>query len=117
MSPSPSGLPAPSPHIEDTEKQSFAISSISNAGSVQVFQQTAPALNHAHSLAIVTPGISASPLLADFPPSPAQNAVNQDGHQTVSSGFLMGDKSSTTEPPFEALDKSGMQVSTHFLRL
>jgi PAX-interacting protein 1 len=105
MAPSPSALAAPSPHIEDTEKQSSAISSISNAGSAQGFQQTAPALNHAQSLAIGTPGISTSPLLADFSPSPAQNTVNQDGHQTVSSGFLVGDKSSTTEPPLERLIK------------
>jgi len=105
MAPSPSTLPLPSAHIEDSEKQSSAISSISNAGNAQGFQQTAPVLNHAQSLAIGTPGISTSPLLADFPPSPAQNTVNQDGQQTVSPGLQMGDKSSTTEPPLERLVK------------
>jgi hypothetical protein len=35
MAPSPSTLPLPSPHIEDSEKQSSAISSISNAGNTQ----------------------------------------------------------------------------------
>jgi PAX-interacting protein 1 len=76
MAPSPSTLPLPSPHIGDSEKQSSAISSISNAGDAQGFHQTDHVLNHAQSLAIGTRGISTSPLLADFPPSPAQNTVN-----------------------------------------
>eukprot|EP01018_Ginkgo_biloba_P012217 Gb_25435 [translate_table: standard] len=103
--PSPSILPAHSPLVEDTEKQSSAISSISNAGSGQGLPQTATALSHAQSLAIATPGISASPLLADFSPGPAQNIVNLDGQQTVSPGLHMGDKSNTTEPPLERLIK------------
>ena len=66
---------------------------------------TSYVLKYAQSLVIATPGISTSPLLADFSPSPTQNTTNQDGHQTVSPEFLMEDKSSTTEPPLERLIK------------
>ncbi|GLJ55470.1 hypothetical protein SUGI_1191140 [Cryptomeria japonica] len=99
--PSPSTLPAPSP-MEDAEKQSSAIM---NIGSSQGLQQTANVLNHSQSLAIGTPGISASPLLADFSLSPAQNIVSLDGPQSVSPGLLMEDKLSTKEPPFKRLIK------------
>lgn len=99
--PSPSPLPAPSP-MEDAEKQSSAIT---NIGSSQGLQQTANALNHSQSLAIGTPGISASPLLADFSSSSAQNIVNPDGHQIVSTGLLTEDKINTKEPPFKRLIK------------
>ncbi|KAH9317438.1 hypothetical protein KI387_019207, partial [Taxus chinensis] len=99
--PSPSTLLAPSP-LEDSEKPSSAIS---NIGTGQNLQQTANALSHSQSLAIGTPGISASPLLADFSSSPAQNIVNQDGLQNVSPGLLMEDKINTKEPPFKRLIK------------
>ena len=83
MAPSPSTLPLPSPHIEDAEKQYYAISSMSNVGNAQGFQHPTPIRKQAESLAIRTPGISTSPLLVDFPHSPAQNTINQEGYQTV----------------------------------
>ncbi|KAH9317431.1 hypothetical protein KI387_019200 [Taxus chinensis] len=89
----------PMQHVtsEDAENQSSAISSLSNVGSGQGLQQTATALTFG------TPGISASPLLDGFSPTPGQNIVNQE--QTVSAGILMQDKSITKEPPFEHLIK------------
>eukprot|EP01018_Ginkgo_biloba_P031994 Gb_13858 [translate_table: standard] len=103
---SPSTLPAPSPLMEDGERHSTSIiSSISNAGSAQGLQQSVATPSNAQSLAIGTPGISASPLLGDLSLSPAQNIVSQDGSQIISPGILISDKSTTAIPPFERLVK------------
>ncbi|KAL5707791.1 hypothetical protein ACHQM5_018652 [Ranunculus cassubicifolius] len=65
--PSPSTPLAPSPLPGDNEKQVSGISSLSNAG------YPPSTLTQAQSLAIGTPGISASPLLAEF--------IGTDGNQ------------------------------------
>ncbi|KAL9463036.1 hypothetical protein AB3S75_000948 [Citrus x aurantiifolia] len=63
--PFPSTPMAPSPMPWDSEKHINCISSLSNAGNIG-HQQTTSAQAAAPSLAIGTPGISASPLLAEF---------------------------------------------------
>ena len=63
--PSPSTPLAPSPMPGDSEKPVPGVSSLSNAGNVGG-QQTNVVVTPAQSLAIGTPGISASPLLAEF---------------------------------------------------
>ncbi|KAF9596250.1 hypothetical protein IFM89_008413 [Coptis chinensis] len=74
--PSPSTPLAPSPIPGDTEKQASGISSLSNTGHVGHPQPTA-VLAPAHSLAIGTPGISASPLLAEFTTTDANQGTEQ----------------------------------------
>ncbi|KAK1262074.1 Mediator of RNA polymerase II transcription subunit 15a [Acorus gramineus] len=76
--PSPS-TPAPSPVPGEPEKQLSSITSLSNARSIG-HQQAAHILPQAQSLAVGTPGISASPLLAEF--------TNVDGNQCNASTML-----------------------------
>ncbi|OAY36943.1 mediator of RNA polymerase II transcription subunit 15a [Manihot esculenta] len=97
--PSPSTPLAPSPMPGDSEKPS-GISSLSNAGNIGQQQIGAQVL--APSLAIGTPGISASPLLAECTGSDGAhgNAL------TTASG-----KSSVTEQPLERLIKAVKSMS------
>jgi PAX-interacting protein 1 len=98
--PTPSPPLAPSPMPGDFEKPISGVSSISNAANVG-HQQTGGAAAPAQSLAIGTPGISASPLLAEFtgPDGAHGNAL------APSSG-----KSSVTEEPMDRLIKAVSQV-------
>ncbi|KAJ9178982.1 hypothetical protein P3X46_010817 [Hevea brasiliensis] len=98
--PSPSTPLAPSPMPGDFEKPVSGISSLSNAGNIG--QQQIGAQAPAPSLAIGTPGISASPLLAEFTGSDGAhgNAL------TTASG-----KSSVTEQPLERLIKAVKSMS------
>ncbi|GAB4827738.1 hypothetical protein Ancab_034624 [Ancistrocladus abbreviatus] len=102
--PSPSTPLAPSPMPGDSEKPNSGLSSLSNAANIG-HQQTAGAPPPAPSLAIGTPGISASPLLAEFTGSDG-NHVNAS---TVSA------KSSVTEQPLERLLKAVKSVSSKAL--
>ncbi|PIA53271.1 hypothetical protein AQUCO_00900092v1 [Aquilegia coerulea] len=88
--PSPSTPLAPSPLPGDPEKQASGVSSLSNAGNIG-HPQTSTALSQAQSLAIGTPGISASPLLAEF--------IGTDSNQG-------------TEQPLERLVKAVKSIST-----
>ncbi|OAY52742.1 mediator of RNA polymerase II transcription subunit 15a [Manihot esculenta] len=103
--PSPSTPLAPSPMPGDSEKQITGISSLSNAGNVGQ-QQTTGAQATAPSLAFGTPGMSASPLLAEFTGSDGAhgNAL------TTTSG-----KSSVTERPLERLIKAVKSLSPNAL--
>ncbi|XP_058084938.1 mediator of RNA polymerase II transcription subunit 15a-like isoform X2 [Magnolia sinica] len=93
----PSTPLTPSPLQGDPEKQqSSGISSNLNAGNMG-HQQTAIGLIQAQSLAIGTPGISTSPLLAEF--------SSPDGNQGSAPMALSG-MSSTTERPLEGLFKA-----------
>ncbi|MCD7450032.1 hypothetical protein HAX54_003088 [Datura stramonium] len=65
--PSPSTPLAPSPMPGDSEKVSAGLASHTTAGNI-MHQQATVASAPAQSLAIGTPGISASPLLAEFTP-------------------------------------------------
>ncbi|THU68941.1 hypothetical protein C4D60_Mb08t09140 [Musa balbisiana] len=91
--PSPSTPIAPSP-IPGDEKQLSGITSVPNAG--RAGHQPTAVAPQAQSLAVTTPGISASPLLAEF--------TSPDGNQTnhTNSGVA---KAITTERPFERLIK------------
>jgi len=102
--PTPSPPLAPSPMPGDFEKPISGVSSISNAANIG-HQQTAGGTAPAQSLAIGTPGISASPLLAEFtgPDGAHGNAL------APSSG-----KSTVTEEPMDRLIKA---VSLVFLML
>ena len=93
--PSPSTPLAPSPMPGESEKLNSGISSITNAGNIG-HHQTTGALAPPPSLAIGTPGISASPLLADF--------TSLDGNHGNASTMVSG-KSSVTEQPLERLIK------------
>lgn len=86
---------APSLIPGDSEKQPPAISSISSAGNIG-HQQTTHGLTQALSLAIATPGISASPLLEPF---------SLDGNQGTAPTNISG-KTSATEQPLERLIKA-----------
>uniref|UniRef100_A0A2P2MQJ5 Transcription cofactor n=1 Tax=Rhizophora mucronata TaxID=61149 RepID=A0A2P2MQJ5_RHIMU len=99
--PSPSTPLAPSPALGDSEKPFSGISSLSNAGNVG-HQQTVTAQATAPSLAIGTPGISASPLLAEFT---GTDGAHGTALTTVSS------KSSVTEQPLERLMKAVKSMS------
>lgn len=116
--PSPSTPTLPSPMLEESEKVNSAVSSLSKAGNTG--HQTAGTLVPAQSLAIGTPGISASPLLDDFT-SPESHHSNPD---TTVSG-----KSNATEESFErlikvvsaiqfwyyyAVHKKFLQISNHY---
>ncbi|CAL0335264.1 unnamed protein product [Lupinus luteus] len=89
VGPTPSPPSAPSPMPEDSDKPIPGFSSISNAANIG-HQQTVGAAAPAQSLAIGTPGISASPLLAEF--SGPENAL------AATSG-----RSTVTEQPIENL--------------
>lgn len=91
--PSPSTPMAPSPMAVESEKVNSAVSVLSNAGNIG-HQQTAGAVTPGQSLAIGTPGISASPLLAEF--------ISPDGNHGNASAVVSG-KSSVTEQPLERL--------------
>lgn len=93
--PSPSTPLAPSPMPGESEKVNSGISSLSNAGNIG-HQQTTGAILPAQSLAIGTPGISASPLLAEF--------TSPDGHHGNATAAVSG-KSSAMEQPLERLLK------------
>jgi len=83
--PTPSPPLAPSPMPGDSEKPISGVSLISNAANVG-YQQSGGATAPAQSLAIGTPGISASPLLAEFtgPDGALGNAfVSTSGKSTV----------------------------------
>ncbi|XP_044486445.1 mediator of RNA polymerase II transcription subunit 15a-like isoform X2 [Mangifera indica] len=93
--PSPSTPLAPSPMPGDSEKPISGISSLANAGNI-AHQQNSNAQAAAPSLAIGTPGISASPLLAEF--------TGPDGtHGNALTAVSV--KNSVTEQPLERLIK------------
>ncbi|QCE02137.1 mediator of RNA polymerase II transcription subunit 15a-like isoform X2 [Vigna unguiculata] len=93
VGPTPSPPLAPSPMPGESEKSIPCVSSISNATNIG-HQQTGGAVGPPQSLAIGTPGISASPLLAEFsgPDGAYGNAL------AATSG-----KSTVTEQPLERL--------------
>ncbi|KAK2643995.1 hypothetical protein Ddye_019190 [Dipteronia dyeriana] len=99
--PSPSTPLAPSPMPGDSEKPISGISSFSNAGNIG-HQQTTSAQAAAPSLAIGTPGISASPLLAEF--------IGPDGTHGTALTAVPG-RSSATEQPLERLLKAVKSMS------
>ncbi|GAV60967.1 hypothetical protein CFOL_v3_04495 [Cephalotus follicularis] len=103
--PSPSTPLAPSPMPGDSEKPVSAISSLSSAGNIGHQQTTAPQ-TAAPSLAIGTPGISASPLLAEF--------ISPDGNHGNPLTTISG-KSSATEQPLERLLKAVKSMSAKAL--
>ncbi|XP_022154411.1 mediator of RNA polymerase II transcription subunit 15a [Momordica charantia] len=99
--PSPSTSPvAPSPIPGDSEKPMSAVSSLTNAGNTG--QQTSVSGTQAQSLAIGTPGISASPLLAEF--------SGTDGSYVNALPTVSG-KSNVTEQPLERLIKAVKSMS------
>ncbi|XP_062092604.1 mediator of RNA polymerase II transcription subunit 15a-like isoform X2 [Humulus lupulus] len=97
--PSPSTPLAPSPMPGDSDKPLLGVSSLANAGNVG--QQTS-VVAPSQSLAIGTPGISASPLLAEF--------IGPDGTQGNTSISVFG-KSSITEQPLDRLMKAVKSMS------
>ncbi|KAF5739057.1 hypothetical protein HS088_TW12G00255 [Tripterygium wilfordii] len=101
--PSPSTPLAPSPMPGDSEKLISGISS--NAGNIGPQQMTG-AQAPAQSLAIGTPGISASPLLAEF--------TSPDGAHANALINVPG-KSSITEQPIERLMKAVKSMSPQAL--
>ncbi|KAH7573022.1 hypothetical protein JRO89_XS03G0052800 [Xanthoceras sorbifolium] len=103
--PSPSTPLAPSPMPGDSEKPISGMSSLSNAGNIG-HQQTTSAQAAAPSLAIGTPGISASPLLAEF--------TGPDGTHATALAAVPG-KSSVTEQPLERLIKAVKSMSSNAL--
>lgn len=92
--PSPSTPLALSPMPGEAEKLNSGISSITNTGNIG-HHQAPGALAPPPSLAIGTPGISASPLLAEF--------SSLDGNHA--NGLTTSGKSSVTEQPLERLIK------------
>ena len=94
--PSPSTPSVPSPMPGDSEKVNSCVSTLSNAGNIG-HHQTAGSLVPTQSLAIGTPGISASPLLAEF--------TSPEGHHSVPATVVSG-KSNATEQPLERLLKA-----------
>ncbi|XP_010031032.2 mediator of RNA polymerase II transcription subunit 15a isoform X3 [Eucalyptus grandis] len=102
--PSPATPLAPSPMPGESEKPISGISSLSNAGNIGN-QQPSAAPAPAPSLAIGTPGISASPLLAEFGPDGA--------HGNASA--VVSSKSTVTEQPFERLIKAVKSMSPQAL--
>lgn len=94
---------APSPMPGESEKPS----SLSNAGNVG-HQPTAGVGAQVQSLAIGTPGISASPLLAEF--------IGPDGTHANALSTISG-KSSVTEQPLERLIKAVSKASSFHILL
>lgn len=94
--PSPSTPLAPSPMPGESEKLNPSISSLSNAGNMSQ-SQVAAVSTAAQSLAIGTPGISASPLLAEF--------SSLDGAHIIASTAVTG-KMNVVEQPLERLIKA-----------
>ncbi|XP_065865645.1 mediator of RNA polymerase II transcription subunit 15a-like [Euphorbia lathyris] len=105
--PSPSTPLAPSPMPGDSEKPVSGLSSLSNAGNIGQ-QQATVAQPPAPSLAIGTPGISASPLLAEF-------TVSDGGGHGNGIGTIASGKSSVTEQPLERLIKAVKSMSSQAL--
>ncbi|XP_061340033.1 mediator of RNA polymerase II transcription subunit 15a-like isoform X1 [Gastrolobium bilobum] len=105
VGPTPSPPLAPSPMPGDSEKLIPGVSSLSNAANIG-HQQTGGAAAPAQSLAIATPGISASPLLAEF--------SGPDGAQGNALAATSG-KSTVTEQPLERLIKAVKSMSPEAL--
>ncbi|XVF24725.1 hypothetical protein REPUB_Repub13aG0151900 [Reevesia pubescens] len=99
--PSPSTPLAPSPMPGESEKPVPGSSSLSNAANVG-YQQGTGVQAGSQSLAIGTPGISASPLLAEFT---GADGAHANALTTVST------KSNITEQPLERLMKAVKFVS------
>lgn len=97
--PSPSTPMAPSPMPGESEKPTSGVSAHTNAGNAG--QQTSVSGTQAQSLAIGTPGISASPLLAE---------CGTDGPYANVLPTVSG-KSSFTEQPLERLIKAVKSMS------
>ncbi|KAK5830929.1 hypothetical protein PVK06_014724 [Gossypium arboreum] len=97
--PSPSTPLAPSPMPGESEKPAPGTSSLSNVANIG-HQQGTGVQAGSQSLAIGTPGISASPLLAEFTDGTHANVLT-----TVSS------KSNITEQPLERLMKAVKSMS------
>ncbi|KAK4476686.1 hypothetical protein RD792_015846 [Penstemon davidsonii] len=92
--PSPSTSMAPSPMPGDSEKLNSGVSLLSNAGNNLLHPITGPSVT-AQSLAIGTPGISASPLLAEF--------TSPDSHGVAST--IVSGNSIVVEQPLDRLIK------------
>uniref|UniRef100_A0A7N0TTT6 Mediator complex subunit 15 KIX domain-containing protein n=1 Tax=Kalanchoe fedtschenkoi TaxID=63787 RepID=A0A7N0TTT6_KALFE len=102
--PSPSTPLAPSPMPGDSEKINSNISSLATAVNSRHLPSAVPPAP-TQSLAIGTPGISASPLLAEF--------SNQDAaHGNTSAGTA---KSSATDQPIDRLIKAVKSISNEAL--
>ncbi|KAF7154059.1 hypothetical protein RHSIM_Rhsim01G0143500 [Rhododendron simsii] len=99
--PSPSTPIAPSPISVESEKVYSGISALSDAGT-NAYEQAAGAVTRGQSLSIGTPGISASPLLAEF--------ICLDGNHGNASPVISG-KSSVTEQPLERFLKAVKSMS------
>lgn len=104
-SPSPSTPIPPSPLSGDPEKPS-GVSTLPNTASAGYQQQTNLASSQTQALAVGTPGISASPLLAEF--------TSPDGSQANPS-TVVPRKSSTTEDPLDRLIKVVQSMSAKAL--
>ncbi|CAK9309347.1 unnamed protein product [Citrullus colocynthis] len=98
--PSPSTPMAPSPIPGDSEKPTSGVSTHTNVGNAG--QQTSVSGTQAQSLAIGTPGISASPLLAEF--------SGTDGAFANTLPTISG-KTNFTEQPVERLMKAVKSMS------
>ncbi|XP_014516379.1 mediator of RNA polymerase II transcription subunit 15a isoform X2 [Vigna radiata var. radiata] len=105
VGPTPSPPLAPSPMPGESEKSVPCVSSISNAANIG-HQQTGVAVAPPQSLAIGTPGISASPLLAEF--------SGQDGAHGNALAATSG-KSTVTEQPLERLINVVKSISSKAL--
>ncbi|XP_064989663.1 mediator of RNA polymerase II transcription subunit 15a-like isoform X2 [Musa acuminata AAA Group] len=90
--PSPSTSITLSP-VPANEKQLSGVMSLPNAGNIE-HQQATVAPSEAQSFTVTTPGITASPLLAEF--------TSPDGNQNDIPNLVVG-KASTTEKPLERL--------------
>ncbi|XP_042063120.1 mediator of RNA polymerase II transcription subunit 15a-like isoform X1 [Salvia splendens] len=101
VAPSPSTSMAPSPMPGDSEKMNSGISSISNAGNGMHHPTTAVSMPN-QSLAIGTPGISASPLLAEFPSPDVIHGV---------APTIVSRNSNVVEQPVERLIKVAKFIS------
>ncbi|CAL0332342.1 unnamed protein product [Lupinus luteus] len=104
--PIPSPPMAPSPRLRDSEKPFSGVSSLSNAANVG-HQQTGGTAVPARSLAIGTPGISASPILAEF--------SGPDGAHGNNALAATSGKSTVTEQPIERLIKVVQSMSSKSL--
>ncbi|XP_058204905.1 mediator of RNA polymerase II transcription subunit 15a-like [Rhododendron vialii] len=99
--PPPSTPIAPSPISVESEKVNSGVSALSDAGT-NAYEQAAGAVTRGQSLSIGTPGISASPLLAEF--------ICLDGNHGNASPVVSG-KSSVTEQPLERVLKAVKSMS------
>ncbi|GMH15465.1 hypothetical protein Nepgr_017306 [Nepenthes gracilis] len=102
--PSPSTSLAPSPVPGEPEKPNSGLASLSNAAN-NSHQQITVVPASGPSLAIGTPGISASPLLAEF--------SGLDGNH--GNALIISGKSGSTEQPLERLLKAVKSVSSKAL--